>query len=41
MDNRQIQKLDLKKIDFGTVKHQLLGQGAVRKQTVHEFAPQP
>ncbi len=41
MDNRQIQKLDLKKIDFGTVKHQLLGQGAVRKQAVHEFAPQP
>jgi choloylglycine hydrolase len=41
MDNRQIQKLDLKKIDFGTVKHQVLGQGAVRKQAVHEFAPQP
>jgi len=41
MDNRQIQKLDLKKIDFGTVKHQLLGQGALRQQAVYEFAPQP
>jgi len=41
MDNRQIQKLDLKKIDFGTVKHQLLTQGAIRTQVVHEIAPQP
>lgn len=37
MDNRQIQKLDLRKIDFGTVKHQLLTQGAVRKQVVREI----
>jgi choloylglycine hydrolase len=41
MDNRQIQKLDLKQIDFGTVKHQLLRQGAVRKQAIHELLPQP
>ena len=41
MDNRQIQKLDLKKIDFGTVKHQLLDQGAIRKQAIQEFAPKP
>jgi len=37
MDNRQIQKLDLKKIDFNTVKQQLLTQGAVRKQIVREI----
>lgn len=37
MDNRQIQKLDLRKIDFGTVKHQLLTQGAVRQQVVREI----
>ena len=38
MDNRQIQKLDLRKIDFGTVKHQLLTQGAVRQQVVREIS---
>ncbi len=37
MDNRQIQKLDLKKIDFGTVKQQMLTQGAVREQVVREI----
>ena len=37
MDNRQIQKLDLKKIDFGTVRQQLLTQGAVREQVVREI----
>nr|WP_242452768.1 linear amide C-N hydrolase [Prosthecochloris ethylica] len=37
MDNRQIQKLDLRKIDFSTVNHQLLTQGAVRRQVVREI----
>ncbi|MBM3846079.1 MAG: linear amide C-N hydrolase [Verrucomicrobia bacterium] len=41
MDNRQIQKLDLGKIDFSTVKHQLLKQGAVRRQEVRELLSQP
>jgi choloylglycine hydrolase len=37
MDNRQIQKLDLKKIDFTKVQKQMLRQGAVRLQAVHEL----
>ena len=41
MDNRQIQKLDLKKIDFSTVKRQLLQGGARRRQEIHEIRPQP
>jgi choloylglycine hydrolase len=40
MDNRQVQKLDLRKIDFGTVKHQFLRQGAVRRQEVREITPE-
>ncbi|MEK0451477.1 MAG: hypothetical protein RL088_3745 [Verrucomicrobiota bacterium] len=41
MDNRQIQKLDLGEINFSTVKHQLLKQGAVRRQEVRALLPQP
>jgi choloylglycine hydrolase len=37
MDNRQIQMLDLKRIDFSTVRQQRLTQGAVREQTVREI----
>ena len=37
MDNRQIQMLDLKKIDFKTVRQQTLTQGAVREQTMREI----
>jgi len=37
MDNRQIQMLDLTKIDFSTVKQQTLTQGAVREQTIREI----
>jgi choloylglycine hydrolase len=41
MDNRQIQKLDLKKIDFSTIKQQTLHQGAVRHQEINEIRLQP
>lgn len=37
MDNRQIQKLDLRKLDFRTVQHQLLTQGAVRQQIIRDI----
>ncbi len=37
MDNRQIQKLDLKKIDFSKVQKQTINQGAVRHQEVREL----
>lgn len=37
MDNRQIQKLDLKKIDFTKIEKQLIKQGAERKQAVREL----
>lgn len=37
MDNRQIQKLDLRKIDFTTVKKQVIEGGAVRRQVVNEI----
>jgi len=37
MDNRQIQMLDLNKIDFSTVRQQILTQGAVREQIVREI----
>lgn len=37
MDNRQIQKLDLKKIDFSSIKKQVVRQGAVRRQEIHEL----
>lgn len=40
MDNRQIQKLDLRKIDFAAVQHQVIRQGAIREQQVHEIAPE-
>lgn len=37
MDNRQIQKLDLKKIDFTKVQKQTIKQGALRHQEVREL----
>jgi choloylglycine hydrolase len=37
MDNRQIQKLDLKNIDFSRVQKQFIRQGAVRHQDVREL----
>lgn len=37
MDNRQIQKLDLKKIDFSKVQKQTINHGAVRHQEVREL----
>jgi choloylglycine hydrolase len=37
MDNRQIQKLDLKKIDFSNIQKQIIKQGAVRHQEVREL----
>jgi choloylglycine hydrolase len=37
MDNRQIQKLELKKIDFTKVQKQIIRQGAVRLQAVREL----
>jgi choloylglycine hydrolase len=37
MDNRQIQKLDLKKIDFSKVEKHWVKQGAVRHQEVREL----
>jgi choloylglycine hydrolase len=37
MDNRQVQKLDLKKIDFTKIQKQMIDQGAVRRQAMHEL----
>lgn len=37
MDNRQTQKLDLRKIDFNTVKKQIIDGGAGRQQVVNEI----
>ncbi len=37
MDNRQIQKLDLKKIDFTKIQKQIIKRGAVRHQEVREL----
>jgi choloylglycine hydrolase len=37
MDNRQIQKFDLKKINFETVQKQQITQGAIRQQVVNEI----
>ncbi len=41
MDNRQIQKLDLKKIDFSKIQKQIVKQGAIRHQAVHELEVPP
>jgi len=38
MDNRQVRKLDLSKIDFSKIKQQVLAEGADRKQAVKELS---
>ena len=37
MANRQVQKLDLKRIDFGRIRQQVLDSGARRTQAVHDI----
>lgn len=37
MANRQVQKLDLKQIDFGRIRQQVLDSGARRTQAVHDI----
>lgn len=39
MANRQVQKLDLKQIDFGRIRQQVLNGGARRTQAVHDITP--
>lgn len=39
MANRQIQKLDLKQIDFGTIARQVLSSDMRRTQAVHDITP--
>jgi hypothetical protein len=41
MDNRQIRKLDLAKIDFGKIKRTVLKDGAGRQQQVLELGIKP
>jgi choloylglycine hydrolase len=39
MSNRQIQKLDLKQIDFSKIEQQVLNSGTSRKQAVRDITP--
>jgi len=41
MDNRQVRKIDLGKIDFSKIKQQAIDDGADRKQSVRELSPHP
>jgi choloylglycine hydrolase len=41
MDNRQVRKIDLSKIDFSKIKQQVLEDGADRKQAVQELSANP
>jgi choloylglycine hydrolase len=40
MDNREVRKIDLRKIDFSKIKQQVLADGADRQQVVRELSVQ-